>query len=287
MTDPTRDPDPLIGTRVEGYLVESLVGVGAMGHVYRAIDGDGGPVALKLVRSEIAHEEVFRKRFLREAMIAQQIKDPHVVPVLELGEHEGVPYLIQPFIEGGSLADKLAAERRLPASTVLPICRQVAQGLDALFAGGMVHRDVKPANVMLDPDGTAHITDFGLAKVLGGSMLTRPGQALGSLDYMAPEQIRGETVGAATDVYSLGCVTYECFTGAPPFAHRPGMRVIMAQISEDPPDPCAKLPELSAELGRAILSALEKDPAERPPKASEYARRLAEAHEAAGASTGL
>ncbi len=175
MTDPTRDPDPLIGTRIESYRVESLVGVGAMGHVYRAVDDGGRRVALKMVRSEIAHEDVYRRRFLREAMIAQQIKDPHVVPVLELGEHDGVPFLVQPFIEGGSLADKLAAERRLPASTVLPICRQVAQGLDALFAGGMVHRDVKPANVMLDPDGTAHITDFGLAKVLEGSVLTRPG----------------------------------------------------------------------------------------------------------------
>ena len=280
MTDATRDPELLIGTSVGSYQVESLVGVGAMGHVYRALDEDGHAVALKLVRGEIAHEDVFRRRFMREAMIAREVKDPHVVPVLEVGEHDGVPYLVQPYIEGGSLADRLAAERRLPASTVLPICREVAQGLDALFAGGMVHRDVKPGNVMLDLDGTAHITDFGLAKVLEGSVLTRPGQALGSLDYMAPEQIRGETVNAATDVYSLGCVTYECFTGAPPFAHRPGMRVIMAQISEDPPDPCVKSPELSAELAAVILSALEKDPAERPPSAGEYARRLTEAQSA-------
>jgi serine/threonine protein kinase len=282
VTDPAHDPDSLIGTRVASYRVESLVGIGAMGHVYRALDDDDRAVALKIVRPEIAHEDVYRRRFLREAMIAQQVKDLHVVPVLELGEHDGVPYLVQPFIEGGSLADKLAAERRLPASTVLPICREVAQGLDALFAGGMVHRDVKPANVMLDPDGTAHITDFGLAKVLEGSLLTRPGQALGSLDYMAPEQIRGETVSAATDVYSLGCVTYECFAGAPPFAHRLGMRVIMAQISEAPPDLSSKSPELSAELAAAVMSALEKDPADRPSSAGEFARRLTEVQ--AGAS---
>jgi len=191
------EPDPRIGTSVGPYRIESVLGIGGMGRVYRATDPEGTQVALKLVRSDLAEDSVFRKRFEREAKIAQDVKNPHVVPVLDTGEHEGVPYLSQLFIQGGSLEQKLKREIRLGVSTALAICAQVADGLDALFRGGMVHRDVKPANVLLDTDGTALITDFGLAKDSQGTALTRPGQALGSMDYMSPEQIRGEDVTAA------------------------------------------------------------------------------------------
>ena len=208
-------PDPLIGVTVGRYRIESLLEVGGMGRVYRAIGPEGELVALKLVRGDLAEDSIFRKRFEREAMIAQQVKNPHVVPVLDTGEHEGVPYLSQRFIEGGSLEQKLKREDRLDVPTTLKLCAEVADGLDALFAGGMVHRDVKPANVLLDLDGTALITDFGLAKDSEGTNLTRPGQALGSLDYMSPEQIRGEAVSAATDVYALGCVICQCLSGTP------------------------------------------------------------------------
>jgi serine/threonine protein kinase len=231
MADPAHDPASIIGTTIGGYRVESLVAVGGMGTVYRAVGSDGRAAALKLVRGEYAHETVFRKRFAREGRIAQQVQDPHVVPVWDVGEHQGVPYLVQRFVEGGTLGDRLEREQRLDTTTAVTMCGQVAQGLDALFAAGLVHRDVKPGNVLLDPDGTAYITDFGLAKDLDGTMLTRPGQALGSLDYISPEQIRSEDVTAATDVYSLGCVMYECFTGTPPFSKFPGMRVIMAHLT--------------------------------------------------------
>jgi serine/threonine protein kinase len=271
------EPDPLIGKSVGSYRVEGLLGVGGMGYVYRAAGADGQTVALKLVRGDLAEDSVFRKRFEREARIAQQVKNPHVVPVLDTGEHEGVPYLSQRFIEGGSLEDKLKREGRLDVPTTLAICAQVADGLDALYAGGMVHRDVKPGNVMLDLDGTALITDFGLAKDSQGTNLTRPGQALGSMDYMSPEQIRGEQVTAATDVYALGCVICQCLTGATPFADKQGMRVLWAQLQDEPPDPCANLDGAPPELGPAILKALAKDPAERPQSASEYARLLYEA----------
>jgi serine/threonine protein kinase len=278
--EPGRDePDPLIGAAVGRYRIEELLEVGGMGRVYRAVGPDGDPVALKLVRSDLAEDSVFRRRFEREARIAQQVKNPHVVPVLDTGEHEGVPYLAQRFIEGGSLEQKLGRESRLDVPTALTICAQVADGLDALFAGGMVHRDVKPANVLLDLDGTALITDFGLAKDSQGTNLTRPGQALGSLDYMSPEQIRGEEVTAATDVYALGCVICQCLSGTPPFAGRQGMRILWAQLQDEPPDPCAELDGVPAALGPAVLQALAKDPADRPQSAGEYARLL---HLAAG-----
>jgi serine/threonine protein kinase len=269
--------DPLIGVTVGRYRIESLLEVGGMGRVYRALGPEGELVALKLVRSDLAEDSVFRKRFEREARIAQQVKNPHVVPVLDTGEHEGVPYLSQRFIEGGSLEQKLKREGRLDVPTTLELCTEVADGLDALFAGGMVHRDVKPANVLLDLDGTALITDFGLAKDNEGTNLTRPGQALGSLDYMSPEQIRGEAVSAATDVYALGCVICQCLSGTPPFADRKGMRILWAQLQDEPPDPCAELPDAPPGLGAAVLRALAKTPAERPQSAGEYARLLYEA----------
>jgi len=279
MSDETQGsaPDPLIGTSVGPYRVQSVLGVGGMGRVYRAMGPEGQPIALKVVRSDLAEDSIFRRRFEREAMIAQQVKNPHVVPVLDTGEHEGVPYLSQRFIEGGSLEQKLKLEGKLDVPTALLICAQVADGLDALFLGGMVHRDVKPANVLLDTDGTALITDFGLAKDSEGTALTRPGQALGSMDYMAPEQIRGEEVSAATDVYALGCVMCECLSGATPFADRQGMRVLWAQLQDEPPDPTVGLTGVPPALGPAILRALAKDIAERPQSASEYARLLYEA----------
>jgi serine/threonine protein kinase len=266
--------DPLMGATVGGYRIETVLGIGGMGRVYRATGPGGEPVALKLVRGDLAEDSVFRKRFEREARIAQQVKNPHVVPVLDTGEHEGVPYLAQRFVAGGSLEQRLAREGRLDVPSTLDICAQVADGLDALYAGGMVHRDVKPANVLLDGDGTALITDFGLAKDSQGTALTRPGQALGSLDYMSPEQIRGEEVTAATDVYALGCVIFQCLSGRTPFADKKGMRVLWAQLQDEPPDPCAELQDMPPELGPTILKALAKDPAERPQSAGEYARLL-------------
>jgi serine/threonine-protein kinase len=274
------EPDALIGTTVGRYRLEALLGAGGMGRVYRAMGVEGEPVALKLVRSDLARDGIFRHRFEREARIALSISNPHLVPVLDTGEHEGDLYLAQRFIPGGSLQEKIEREGRLPIPAALTICAEVADGLDALFSGGMVHRDVKPANVLLDTDGCAYITDFGLAKDnRGDTNLTRPGQTLGSLEYMAPEQIRGGEVTAATDVYGLGCVVFQCLSGAPPFAGLRGMRVMWAQLQDEPDDPCADRSDAPPELGPTVLRALAKDPTERPQTAGEYARML---HEAAG-----
>ena len=156
---------------------------------------------------------------------------------------------------------------------VIAICTQVAAGLDAIHENGLIHRDLKPGNILMDERGTPYIADFGLAKdhQSEGTVLTRPGQALGSMDYMAPEQIRGEEVTAQSDVYGLGCVMFECMCGRPPFADRDGMRILWAHLQEDPPDPCAARPDVPADVSWALTRALEKEPEKRPPTATAYA----------------
>ena len=263
-----------VGQRVGPYRIEAVLGVGGMGHVYRATAPDGGQVALKLVKAELARDEVFRRRFDREARIAQQVRHEHVVPVLDQDEHEGVPYLAQRYIAGGNLADVIEKQGQLDLTTTAGVCEQVASGLDALHAQGLFHRDIKPANILVDEQGTAYITDFGLAKDSQGSLLTRPGQALGSMDYMAPEQIRSEDITGAADVYALGCVMYECLGGAPPFADRQGMRVLWAHLQDPPADLSTRRSDLPPGVGEVIAKALEKDPADRPQSAGELAAEL-------------
>jgi serine/threonine protein kinase len=269
--------DPRIGSQIGEYSVDELLGEGGMGKVYTATGPDGGRVALKLVKDDYARDETFRRRFYREARIAQTVKHPNVVPVLDTGEHEGMPYMAQGFIGGGSLDDKLKRDGPLDVPTAVRVCTDVAAGLEALWAAGMVHRDVKPANILLDESGRGYITDFGLAKDTQGSLLTLPGQALGSMDYMAPEQIRGEPVTAATDIYALGCVMYECMCGRPPFAEVQGMRILWAHLQDAPPDPRSVRADIPEEFSRTLLVALEKDAARRPQTAGEYARMLAAA----------
>lgn len=269
--------DPLNRTRIGDYTIDRLLGQGGMGKVYKATASDGTRVALKLVKSDLARDETFRRRFHREARIAQTVKHRNVVPVVATGDHEGVPYMVQRYIDGLALDQKLERDGPLDMATAVGICTDVAAGLEALWAAGMVHRDVKPANILLDEHGEAYITDFGLAKDTQGSLLTRPGQALGSMDYMAPEQIRGAELSAATDIYALGCVMHECMCGRPPFAEAQGMRILWAHLQDEPPDPCRLRSDLPPQFARALSVALQKDPDERPASAGEYARMLAAA----------
>ena len=277
----TSSDDPRIGSRIGDYQVEALLGVGGMGHVYRAMRSDGTMVAIKLIKQDYARDDTFRRRFQREARIAMTVRHKHVVPVLETGEHEGLLFMAQVYVDGGSLEQRLK-EGPLDARTTVQITEQVADGLEALWAAGMVHRDVKPANILLDQQGVAYITDFGLAKDSQGSVLTLPGQALGSMDYMAPEQIRGEQVTAATDIYALGCVVYECMCGRPPFADRQGMRVLWAHLQDEPSDLTTIRSDVPPEFARVVNRALAKDPGERPPRAGDYARMLSVAADGAG-----
>jgi serine/threonine-protein kinase len=263
--------EPQLGDIVGRWRLEELLGEGGMGRVYRGTDPEGEQVAVKIVKAELARDSVFRKRFDREAKVAQRVDHPHVVPVIEAGEQDGIPYLVQVFITGGSLEHRIKAEGKLPLDDTVRICTSVASGLDALHTEGLIHRDIKPANILLDDEGVPYIADFGLAKDRDASILTKAGQALGSMDYMAPEQIRGEEVSAQSDVYALGCVMYECLAGKPPFADRQGMRILWAHLQEEPPDPLAERDDVPADVGWALRQALEKEPDGRPPTATAYA----------------
>jgi serine/threonine protein kinase len=268
--------EPRPGDSVGPYRITRFIGRGRMGVVFEGLADGGEPVAIKVVTTELSQDEVFVRRFKREVEAAQRITHPNVVPVLDAGEAGGLPYLVQKLIPGGSLHDRIAAAGRLDVPTTMRLLTGPAEGIDALHASGLVHRDIKPANILLDGD-TAFVTDFGLAKDSQASNLTRPGQALGSLDYMAPEQIRGEDVSAATDIYALGCVVQECLLGGPPFGGRPSMRVLFAHLQEPPPDLSEQRRDAAAPVARAINRALEKEPDDRPASASGYIQGIVRA----------
>jgi serine/threonine-protein kinase len=185
--------------------------------------------------------------------------------------------MAQEYIEGGSLQDELVRKGPAQLDTAVRYCAGIAAGLEAVHEAGLIHRDLKPGNVLLDGQGTVKITDFGLVKDFDATVLTAPGQAVGSMDYMAPEQIRGADVTPQTDVYALGCVMCDLFTGKPPFADRQGMQILYAHLEDEPPDPCATRPDLPAEVGRVIGCALEKEPHMRPSDAMAFARMLEKA----------
>jgi serine/threonine protein kinase len=261
------------GEQVGDYRVECVLGRGGAAVVYRVVDACGEQVAMKFILPELAVEKSFRSRFELEISIAQRVSHPNVVRVLDSGVYEGLPWLTATLVTGGSLVELFAREGPLPIAPALKLLDEVAAGLDAVHAVGLVHRDVKPANILLREDGHACITDFGLARdTASDTRLTRPGQMLGSMNYMAPEQVGGGDVGPFTDVYALGCVTYECLAGRPPFADRPGMAALLAHLEATPQDPCECNAALAREVGDAILVAMAKAPAERPASASEYAR---------------
>ena len=248
------------------YQVTELLGEGAGGVVYRATDG-AADVALKVLRTA---DPVSQKRFAREARLAGESRSRHLVRILEVGED----YLVMPFYAGGSIAARLVRDGPLSVAEATKLAAELAQGLDALHARGVIHRDVKPSNVLLDAEGAAVLTDFGLARGADSTQLTREGQLVGSVHYLAPELIEGHAATPAGDLYALGCLLYECLAGAPPFAGRGDAEVGYAHLVEPPPDPRSRRPELSAELSAALLTALEKDPQARPTTATALARML-------------
>ena len=272
--DGSRTAEPGEGDTVGPYRLGALLGEGGMGRVYRALGPGDTVVALKVVKSAIACHDTYRRRFEREADVASRIIHRHVVPVLDAGESDGVLYMAQRFVSGGSLADAIQERGPLDLQRAIRVCLHVGSALGALGDAGLVHRDLKPANIMLDEEGAAFVTDFGLAKDREASVLTRPGEALGSMAYMAPEQIRGEPVTAATDVYALGCVMNECLTGKSPFGDRRGMQILWAHLQDQAPDPCAVRSDVPRDVGWAVTRALEKEPERRPPTAMAYARML-------------
>jgi len=239
------------GSTFAGYRIETEIGRGGMGVVYRARDLSlERPVALKLITPELASDEGFRKRFLKESRLAASLDHPHVLPVFAAGEEEGQLYLATRYVEGEDLKKLLRREGKLSPERALRICAQVAEALDAAHRRGLVHRDVKPANVLLDESGEAYLADFGLTKQVGGAS-TDTGQLVGTLDYLAPEQIRGEEVDGRTDEYALACVLYECLEGHAPFHRSTEAELLWAHMQEPAPA-FAAYPSLDPIFARAL-----------------------------------
>ncbi len=257
--------DTRIGTTLAGYHIERLLGHGGMGRVYLAEDTRlGRKVALKLLDPELATDERFRDRFVRESRLAASLDHPNVVPIYEAGEHQGVLFIAMRFVEGTDLARLIEEHGPLGLERTSMILSQVAAALDAAHDLGLIHRDVKPGNILVGRGDHTYLTDFGLIKRREGETgLTRTGQFMGSVDYAAPEQIRGEPVDARTDVYSLGCVTYECLVGEPPFAHDPDVAVLYAHLNDSPPKPSAARPDLPPPIDAVVARAMAKKPDDR------------------------
>src|SRR5215211_6434322 len=207
--------DPRIGKVIAGYRIEERVGRGGMGVVYRAEHLNlRRRAAIKIIAPDLAESDGFRERFTREARIAAALQHPNIVTVYDAGEADGLLYLAMQYIEGSDLASVLRNQGRLRPYRALDVCRQIAAALDAAHAEGLIHRDIKPANVLIE-GRTAFLTDFGLTKRMDGTQtnLTKAGDVVGTIHYVAPEQIEGGRVDARTDIYSLGCLVYHCLTG--------------------------------------------------------------------------
>jgi serine/threonine-protein kinase len=257
--------DRNVGAEIAGHRVLSVIGRGGMSVVYLAEHIRlGRKVALKILGPELAEDEAFRERFIRESRIAASLDHPNIVTVYDAGEADGVLYISMRYVEGTDLERKLRTETRLDPVRAIAIVSQSAAALDAAHAKGLVHRDVKPANILLTVDRRtfadhAYLSDFGVTKRMHtGARLTRTGQFVGTVDYVAPEQIRGDEVDGRADVYSLACVLYRCLTGEVPFPRDTEVATIYAHLQDAPSPPSERHPDLPASVDAPILRALEK-----------------------------
>ena len=270
------------GSLVAGYRLEEQIGQGGMAVVFRAYDPRlDRYVALKIMAPGLALDDAFRQRFIRESRAAAAVDDPHIIPVFEAGEERGVLFIAMRFVRGGDVRSLLDREGPLSPRRATEIISQVASALDSAHARGLVHRDVKPANMLLDasadtdrPDHV-YLSDFGLTKTaLAATGLTSTGQFLGTLDYVAPEQIEGRPVDGRTDLYALACASFELLTGAPPFRRDQGMAVMYAQVSESPPLLSSRRPDLPRAADAIMNRALAKSPADRYASCRDFAAAL-------------
>jgi YVTN family beta-propeller protein len=271
--------DRRVGTELLGYRVESLLGRGGMGVVYKAYDPRlKRYVALKLVAPEFSGDERFRERFLRESELAASLEHPNVIPIHDAREVEGRLVIAMRLVEGIDLKQLLQKEGTLDAKRALAICAQVAAALDAAHARGLVHGDVKPSNVLLDPQEHVYLADFGLTRRLAEQGLpVGQGLSLGTPAYVSPEQIEGGEVDGRADLYSLGCVLYECLTGEVPFARDSELAVLWAHVQEEPLRPSERTPALPEAIDAVIAKALAKEPGKRYANCAELVEAAREA----------
>jgi serine/threonine-protein kinase len=258
------------------YELEELVGTGGMSSVYRALDTLlERKVALKILHSHYGDDEEYVERFRREARSVAQLSHPNIVTVIDRGEDDGRQYIVFEYIDGESLKQLVDRSGPLPARRVIELGLQIADALAFAHQHGLVHRDVKPQNVLINGDGEAKVTDFGIARSLDVEHgVTQTGTVLGTSNYLSPEQARGQTVTPATDVYSLGVVLYELLTGEVPFPGENFVAVAMKHINEPPPSLLERRPDVPVRLIYAVERALAKDPADRFPSMDAFAAEL-------------
>jgi serine/threonine-protein kinase len=287
-------PSELLGQQIAGYRIEQEIGRGGMAVVYRARDLRlERTVALKLLAPELARNDTFRRRFTHESRAAAAIDHPHIVPVFEAGETDGVLYIAMRYVVGSDLRHLLDRAGPLSPATALRVAAQVASALDAAHDHGLVHRDVKPGNILVssgtDSDHPEHVylTDFGLTKKsLSLTGFTTVGQFVGTLDYVAPEQISGRPVDARCDVYGLACVVYEILAGHPPFRRDDDMALLWAHQYDDPPPLTEARPDLTPQADPVLAKALAKTPDDRYPSCLAFVAALRAATTGGGPSAG-
>lgn len=266
-------PGAELGSR---YHVVSLLGEGGMGSVYKAVDRElDRLVAIKVIRPGLVADPSAVQRFKQELLLGSRISHKHILRIHDLGEVEGLKFISMAFVDGEDLHTILRREGRLPLERALGIARQVADALAAAHAEGVVHRDLKPHNVLIDRSGTAFISDFGLAKSLVSAPdMTRSGELLGTPRYMAPEQVSGGPIDHRVDIYAFGLILYEMATGTVPFRGNSAIQELLARVQHKPPDPATINPDLPKALSAVILRCLETDPADRYQSADEILNAL-------------
>ena len=248
------------------YRIEGIVGVGRMGVVYLAIDRiTGRAVALKVLREDVGIDPVYRARFRREGELLAGLAHPHIIPIHGTGEVDGELYIATRLVS--TTLRNLIVAGRISVDVAMTVLSGVASALDVAHAHGVVHRDVKPANVLIDPGPEVFLGDFGLARDTEGSQLTLPGQVLGTIDYMAPELLDGERVGPATDIYGLACLAVETLTGTVPYVRETDAAIMYAHIVDPPPSVSERRPELPRALDAVLAAGMAKAPEERPASA--------------------
>ena len=277
--------DPRLGTTIGGYRIESLIGRGGMSVVYLAEDLHlGRKVALKLLAPELAADEKFRERFVRESRLAASLEHPNIVTVYEARETDGLLYIAMRYVAGTDLKSLIVREGPLDPERTISIVSQAASALDTAHAEGLIHRDVKPGNVLITPRGGSlatdrvYLSDFGLTKrATSDSGITATGQFVGTLDYAAPEQFEARALDGRADVYSLGCVLYECLTGEVPFPKENQAALVYAHLSSPPPKVTDRQPNLPSAIDPVVARAMAKRAQDRYPSAGDLAHAAADA----------
>ncbi|MEV4461928.1 protein kinase, partial [Microbispora sp. NPDC049633] len=270
---------PLVGRRLGDYTIEAVVGRGGMATVYRARDQRlGRAVALKVLAPQLAHDDRFRDRFVRESRMVASIDHPNIIPVYEAGERDELLFIAMRYVEGSDMRKLVQSEGPLPVGRANPLFAQIASALDSAHAHGLVHRDVKPANILVTQSEHVYLTDFGLTKSSAAEAgLTSHGHFMGTPRYVAPEQIRGLPVDGRSDLYAFACVVYEALAGQPPFQRDTELALLYAHVSHDPPPLTPYRPDLPHAVNAVLLRALAKAPDDRFPTGQAFVSALRDA----------